>query len=117
MPEWLTLTSAIVAPLIITGGGLLVARRYARLGGGEAQVKLNTTLRGLADAYEEKLALRDGTLAEMRTEMDACKTRLEAMERAEHKWRAERLDLKQEVGDLHDELREVRRAIKGDADA
>lgn len=86
-----------------------MARRYAALGGGDAQLKLNVTLKDLADAYEDKLALRDGTIAEMRTEMAVCKDRLEAMEKREETWLEEKVELKRELAAVYRRLGMTRR--------
>ena len=84
MPDWLPPVIAVGGMLVSLGGSALVGRRYIKLGGGAAQLKLNQTLISLGQAYEDKLRLRDDTIAEMRSEMDGCKERLVAVDGGFH---------------------------------
>lgn len=83
------------------GGGYLVARRFQKLGGGDAQLRLNAIRKELDDAMTDKVQL-------LETDFASCKTRLVEVESQMKRMRAERIDLKQEVRDLHDELRKLR---------
>lgn len=111
--EWLGPTiGAIVASSL---GGLfawLAARRFQKLGGGEAQERLNTIRAELDDAMEEKLA-------NLKEQFEACKTRLGQVEvdltseRTKHesalrRLREERRDLREELGQLHREVRALK---------
>lgn len=104
MPEWVTVLLAIAGTLLTLGAGRVVARRYEKLGGGEAQIKLNATLKDLNDTYEDKLRERDATIAQMRIEMTECKVRLEQVEKREDRWQEERIELKQELTKVYRRL-------------
>jgi hypothetical protein len=115
MPDWLIIILGIISTSLTLGGGLIIARRYEKMGGGEAQAKLNVTLKELTDAYEEKLRLRDGDLAAMKAEMAGCKDRLESMERREidlaaqvkareELWLNEKIELKHELAEVYRRL-------------
>lgn len=104
MPEWLTILLAIGGTLVTLGGGRIIAKRYERLGGGEAQLKLNATLKELNDAYEDKLLERDRTIADMRNEMNRCEQRLKNVEDREEQWHTERLELKKELAVVYRRL-------------
>lgn len=104
MPEWLIIVLGLAATLAPIGSGWLVAQVYRKMGGGEAQLKLNVTLKDLNDAYEDKLGLRDATIAELRNDFIACKTRLETMEAKEQTWMEERIELKKELAEVYRRL-------------
>lgn len=89
---------SVAASVATVGGGLLVARRFQRLGGGEAQERLNLIRKELDDAMADKLRL-------MAEDFAGCKKRLGEVEAELKRVRAERIDLKQEIMDLHRELR------------
>lgn len=109
MPEWAIILIGVVGSLAPIVTGYLVARRYQRLGGDEAQIKLNVTLKDLNDAYEEKLQQRDDTIAEMRIEMATCKERLETMEERDEVWMREKIELKRELAEVYRRLGMTRR--------
>lgn len=104
MPEWLVVLLGIAATVAPLATGYLVARKYGALGGGEAQLKLNVTLKDLTEAYEDKLALRDETIRDMRADMDGCKGRLNAMEAREEAWLEEKIELKRELAEVYRRL-------------
>ncbi len=95
------LLASVAASVATVGGGLVVARRFQKLGGGEAQARLNAIRKELDDAMTDKVRVLDEQFA-------GCKKRLAEVEAELKRVRAERIDLKQEIGDLHDELRAMR---------
>lgn len=110
MPEWLVVLLGIMATGVPLATSYFVARKYGMLGGGEAQIKLNVTLKELTEAYEDKLALRDQEIAGMRHDMDGCKGRLEAMEEREERWMQEKIELKRELAEVYRRLGMTKRA-------
>jgi hypothetical protein len=75
--------------LVSIGGTWLVARRYQRMGGGTAQLELNSTLTATLEAQSKELAslrrqLDDAqvTIGAMAADFKACKSRLIKLERA-----------------------------------
>ncbi len=92
---------SVAASVTTVGGGLLVARRFQRLGGGEAQERLNAIRKELDDAMSDKVRVLD-------EEFSFCKKRLLEVEIDVKRLRSDRIDLKQEIGDLHEEIRKLR---------
>lgn len=103
------LIASVAASVATVGGGYLVARRFQRLGGNEAQDRLNQIRKELDDAMTDKVRGLD-------EEFVGCKKRLIEVEAELKRVRTERLDLKQEIGDLHDEIRAVRPDRRGATD-
>lgn len=101
---------AVVASLLAVGASYLMTRRFQKLGGGEAQERLNEIRKELDAATTEKLRL----LGEQFT---ACKVRLVQVEAQLKRMSDERRDLRQDVSDLHDEIRDLRGARKVNQDA
>lgn len=111
--EWLPpVLGAVIASGAAAVSAWLVARRFQKLGGGEAQDRLNTIRAELDAAMEEKL----GNLKE---QFEACKKRLGEVEtnltaeRTKHesalrRLREERRDLREEIGQLHREVRSMK---------
>ena len=108
----LSLVGAGVVALVTVGSGFLVARRFQKLGGGEAQDRLNAIRKELDDAMEDKTKL-------LSDQFDGCKTRLLAVEggmrkqqerhtEATRRWGVERREFRREIFDLHTELRRLR---------
>ncbi len=97
--------TALVASVIVSvgtvGAGYLVARRFQKLGGGEAQERLNTIRKELDDAMAEKVRL-------LEEQFKGCKDRLIEVEATVKTLRNERRQLRQDVDDLHAELRTMR---------
>jgi hypothetical protein len=105
--------TALIASVIVSvgtvGAGYLVARRFQKLGGGEAQERLNTIRKDLDDAMAEKVRL-------LEEQFQGCKKRLIEVEGSVTTLRAERRQLKQDVDDLHDEIRILRPDRRGAKD-
>ena len=105
--------AALLASVTVSVGtvvaGYLVARRFQKLGGGEAQERLNRIRAELDDAMSEKVRV-------LEEQFRACKERLVEVEKQLTKVRQERIDLKQEIGDLHDEIRVLRPDRRGAKD-
>lgn len=97
---------SVLASVSTVGGGFLVARRFQKLGGNEAQDRLNQIRAELDHAMSEKVRVLDEQFV-------GCKRRLIEVEAELKRVRAERIDLKQEIGDLHAELREMRDRPRG----
>lgn len=104
---------ALVASVTVSVGtvvaGYLVARRFQKLGGGEAQDRLNKIRADLDAAMSEKLRLLEEQFA-------GCKTRLIEVEKTVTTLRAERRQLMQDIADLHSEIRAMRPDRKGRQD-
>jgi predicted nucleic acid-binding Zn-ribbon protein len=104
---------AVLASVIVTtmtvGGGYVVARRFQKLGGGEAQERLNAIRKELDDAMEDKVRVLEERLK-------GANGRIVALEGQVKRLRDERIDLKQEIADLHDELRTLRPDRRGHRD-
>lgn len=107
--DLVALLTSVAASVLTVGGGLVVARRFQKLGGGEAQDRLNAIRKELDDAMTDKVRVLEEQFA-------ACKKRLIEVEAELKRVRAERIDLKQEIGDLHDEIREMRPDRRGAKD-
>lgn len=101
--------ASVFASVATVGGGYLVARRFQKLGGNEAQDRLNKIRADLDEAMQDKLRVLGDDFA-------GCKTRLVEVESTVERMRRERIDLKQEIGDLHRELRKLRVDRKGALD-
>lgn len=105
--------AALLASVAVSVGtvvtGFLVARRFQKLGGGAAQERLNTIRKELDDAMNDKLRL-------LGDDFSACKTRLVEVEGQLKAMRKERIALKQEIADLHAELRQLRVDRRGAKD-
>lgn len=103
----------LIAPVLITLGTVAAARavaqRFQKLGGGEAQDRLNSIRKELDDAMTQKVQL-------LEEQFTGCKARLVSMEKTVAKLSEERIDLKQEIADLHDELRTLRPNRRGRLD-
>lgn len=78
-----------------------MARRFQKLGGGEAQERLNAIRKDLDDAMTQKVNL-------LEEQFTGCKKRLVEVEDTLAAMRRERRDLRQEVYDLTKELRQMR---------
>ena len=100
------LVLSVLASVITVGGGYIVARRFQKLGGGDAQLRLNAIRKELDDAMSDKLKLIEDDFA-------GCKRRLIGVEAELKRVRAERIDLKQEILDLHNELRKMQQPRRG----
>ena len=95
------LIASVVTSVGIVAAGYATARRFQKIGGNDAQERLNKIRADLDDAMTEKVrVLEDQFLA--------CKRRLGEVEDQMKAWRRERIDLKQEIDDLHDDLRTMR---------
>ncbi len=81
--------------------GYLVARRFQKLGGGEAQLRLNAIRAELDAVMSGKVRLLEEQFA-------GCKTRLAEVEGVVETMRRERRTLKQDIADLHEEVRMLR---------
>lgn len=103
------LLASVAASVLTVGGGFLVARRFQKLGGGEAQERLNGIRKELDVAMTEKVDFLEEQFA-------GCKKRLIEVEATVERMRKERIDLKQEIGDLHRELRTLRIDRRGAKD-
>lgn len=114
------LLASVIASVATIAGGYAVARRFQKLGGGDAQIRLNAIRKELDDAMTEKLQV-------MGDDFLACKVRLVEVEAiveklredatiAAKKWGRERLDFRSEITDLHDELRRLRTDRNGASD-
>lgn len=95
------LAASVATSVLAVVGGLAVARRFRKIGGDEAQDRLNEIRKELDDAMTDKVSLLSADFA-------GCKLRLIEVEAELKRVRAERIDLKQEIGDLHRELRAMR---------
>lgn len=110
--EWLPpVVGAVVASVAAAVSAWLVARRFQKLGGGEAQDRLNTIRKELDEAMDEKLV-------NLRDQFDTCKKRLIVVEQmvktqkathgeAARKWVIERRELKRELFALHADLHKL----------
>lgn len=103
------LLASVAASVITVVGGLVVARKFQKLGGGEAQERLNAIRKELDDAMTEKVSFLEEQFA-------GCKKRLGEVENQLKAVRAERIELKQEIGDLHEEIRDLRPDRRGARD-
>lgn len=114
------LVASVLASVATVGGGYLVARRFQKLGGGAAQDRLNKIREEVAKAAEERVD-------QLEEQFQGCKVRLVEVEgtvrkleddaaAAAKRWSRERIDLKQEITDLHHELRKLRTDRRGAAD-
>lgn len=114
------LLASVIASVATVIGGFVVARRFQKLGGGDAQFRLNTLRKELDDAMTEKLRV-------VGDDFLACKMRLIEVEAivetlrtdadtAAKKWSRERLDFRSEITDLHAELRRLRTDRNGALD-
>lgn len=96
---------ALVASVVVTIATVLtgkaVTSRFQKLGGGEAQERLNTIRKELDDAMTDKVSL-------LETQFVACKSRLAEVETRLTAMKRERRDDRQEIADLHRELRQMR---------
>ncbi len=108
----MALVLSVLAAGVAAVGSFFVARQYKRMGGGEAQVKLNELRKEIVDDYETRVdQLEDqftgcrSRLAEVEAAMADMKTKHDTDTR---RWTRERFDLKQEISDLHDEIRTLR---------
>lgn len=104
---------AVVASVIVTtmtvGGGYLVARRFQKLGGGEAQERLNAIRKELDDAMEDKVRVLEDRLK-------TANRRIVTLEGQVERLRNERLDLKAEIRDLYVELAKLQPDRRGHRD-
>lgn len=98
---------AVSVLTVLTGGA--VARRFQKLGGGEAQDRLNVIRKELDDAMGDKVRL-------LQEQFDGCKKRLVEVEASLTTIRAERRELRGEISDLHAELRRLRPDRRGAKD-
>jgi hypothetical protein len=112
----LPLIASVLTSLLTVGAGLLVARRFNKLGGGEAQERLNNIREELDDAMTKKLKLMEDRLVVADAEYGRCKAKVLVMERIVKKLRAERVELRQEMHALHEEVRVLRVDRKGATD-
>jgi hypothetical protein len=104
--EWLApLLATLLAAGLTVGAGIIVARRFRKLGGGEAQERLNATYKELNVALQIKI---DGLLVALDERNDAfhdCKKELDELAKVT---RRERLLFQQDADDLRTELRGLR---------
>jgi len=104
---------AVLASVIVTsmtvGGGYLVARRFQKLGGGEAQERLNAIRKELDDAMEDKVRVLEERLK-------GANGRIVTLEAQVRRLRDERIDLKTEIRDLYVELGKLQPDRKGHRD-
>lgn len=98
---------AVSIVTVLTGGA--VARRFQKLGGGEAQERLNTIRKELDDAMTDKVDL-------LESQFVACKRRLAEVEEQLKAMRVDRRNDRQEIADLHLELRKLRPDRRGARD-
>lgn len=95
----------LVASVLVSVGtvvaGYFVARRFQKMGGGEAQDRLNRIRQEVADAAEERVK-------QLEDEFTGCKSRLIEVEATVKMMRRERIALRQEIDDLYAELRSLR---------
>jgi uncharacterized coiled-coil DUF342 family protein len=103
------LIASVAVSVGTVGMGYLVARRFQKLGGGEAQARLNRIRKDLDDAMTQKVDL-------LEEQFVGCKNRLIEVEKTVKQLRRERLELKQEIADLHAELRTMRVDRRGAKD-
>lgn len=120
MDQLIPVLAAVAASLVTVLGAQAVARRFQRLGGGEAQELLNSLRKEIVDAMEERYVL-------LEKEFTGCKARLATVERqtaaqrrahlvAARRWVVERREFRAEVHDLHDELAKLRPERSGRRD-
>jgi phage shock protein A len=95
------LIASVITSVGIVAAGYLAARRFQKLGGGEAEARLTKIQADLVTAMSEKVDL-------LEDQFKGCKTRLIEVEKTVERMRKERIDLKQEIVDLHDELKTFR---------
>lgn len=100
------LIASVVTSVGIVVAGYAAARRFQKIGGNDAQDRLNKLRADLDAAMLEKVQVLEDQFV-------ACKTRLGEVEAQMKTWRRERIGLKQEIDDLHDELRTMRGERKG----
>lgn len=93
---------SVIASVITIAGGYAVAKKFQKMGGGEAQTRLNNVRKELDDALNEKVRL-------LTEQFDGCKGRLIAMEAQVDTMRKERIEYKQEISELHRQLTLLRR--------
>ena len=113
MPSWLfpVLLSATGTALSLVAAYFIArsaARKWTAIGGEAAQTRLTKTLQENAEATEKALKRRDERITELRDEFEQCKQRLEELAGREAAWRRERRGVKQEISDLHAEVRALR---------
>lgn len=84
---------------VLTGGA--VAKRFQKLGGGEAQERLNLIRKELDEAMGDKVRL-------LEEQFVGCKKRLGEVETTVTAMRRERRELRQEITELHHELHQLR---------
>ena len=105
------LLASVIASVGVVGSGYLVARRFQKLGGGEAQERLNKIRAELDAAQAEKIA-------GLEAQFLGCKTRLVEVEKtvetmaaqavtAASKWARERTHLNQEIHNLREDVRRL----------
>jgi predicted nuclease with TOPRIM domain len=104
-----SLAASVVTSVGIVFAGWSVARRFQKLGGDVAQERLNKIRAELDAAMAEKVSF-------LEEQFVGCKKRLIEVEDQLKRMRGERIELKQEVADLHAELRTMRGDRKGRAD-
>ena len=101
MDQIVSAVAGSIATLLTVAGGYFTARRYARMGGGPAQLQLNATLKATVEALNAELTslrrqLTDAQtdLAELARDFKACKQRLAELERyiASHAIRTDEAD-------------------------
>lgn len=108
MDGTLTVLISLATGLAALIGSVFVARRYQQLGGGEAQKKLNAVYRELNGAFEEQINELKGQIASRDKRIKQLETDITAA-------RAERRTLKQDVDDLHEQIRALRAQVNGKA--
>lgn len=116
----------LTATFASAGSAIFIARRYKKLGGDTAQQQVNSVYRELSDGLDRRLKMRDQELGDCLQKVndflrdaevaaEEQKRKEKAHEVEQRSWRKERLQFKQEIDDLRDQVRELRREVQESA--